>query len=61
LVQKLSKWKRLTMIFFSLEHAGELCIINIKKKKGKNPYKPHTHPKTLLQSHLCQETTGIRL
>jgi hypothetical protein len=30
-------------MIFVLEHAGELCIINIKKKKGNNPYKPHTY------------------
>jgi hypothetical protein len=28
--------------FFCLEHAGELCIIILRRKKGKSPYK-HTH------------------
>ncbi|PWZ36759.1 hypothetical protein Zm00014a_020679, partial [Zea mays] len=34
--------------------AGELCIINIIKKKVKNPYKPHT-PKDVISyyNHIC--------
>jgi len=32
--------------FFFLKHAGELHIIILRRKRGKNPYNthPHTHP-----------------
>jgi len=52
------------MFVFFLEHAGELHIIILRrKKKGMSPYKTHTHSRqqsyTIKHTFINKETTLI--